>query len=57
MKFTIFFVWVLGAHDGASAKHHLVLSEGPVLSEKMYSICPRSSVMSRVLHCTHLSFS
>ncbi len=28
---TIFFVWILSAHDGASAKHHLVLSEGASL--------------------------
>lgn len=27
-RITILLVWVLGAHDGASAKHHLVLSEG-----------------------------
>ncbi len=30
-RFTILFVRVLGAHDGASAKHHLVLSEGASL--------------------------
>lgn len=29
----------------------------PVLSEKMYSICPRSSVIFRALHCTRLSVS
>lgn len=26
-KITILFVWVLCAHDGAPAKHHLVLCE------------------------------
>lgn len=26
--FTVLFVWVLGSHDGASPKHHLVLSQG-----------------------------
>lgn len=30
-RITILLVWVLGAHDGASAKHHLVLSEGASL--------------------------
>lgn len=30
-RFTILFVWVLIAHDGASPKHHLVLSKGASL--------------------------
>lgn len=51
-RFTVLFVWVLCARDGAPAKHHLVLSEGAgLVREDVFNLAQiLCDVQSLTLH-------